>query len=93
MNYAFSNSGYSFVVRSYISVAVAAVLMKPTRVSVAYFVSEIPDMFCLRGDFFCMRSVLNKPSSSCLVTVKAKMWAISSDTHQLHYTPKQHFII
>ena len=25
--------------------------------------------------------------------VKAKMWAISSDTHQLHYIPKHHFII
>ena len=24
---------------------------------------------------------------------KAKMWAISSDTHQLHYIPKHHFII
>ena len=25
--------------------------------------------------------------------LKAKMWAISSDTHQLHYIPKHHFII
>ena len=25
--------------------------------------------------------------------IKAKMWAISSDTHQLHYIPKHHFII
>ncbi len=24
---------------------------------------------------------------------KAKMWAISSDTHQLHYISKHHFII
>ena len=25
--------------------------------------------------------------------LKAKMWAISSDTHQLHYITKHHFII
>ena len=25
--------------------------------------------------------------------IKAKMWAISSDTHQLNYIPKHHFII
>ena len=27
------------------------------------------------------------------VVIKANMWAISSDTHQLDYVPKHHFII
>ena len=27
------------------------------------------------------------------VSLKAKTWAISRDTHQLHYIPKHHFII
>ena len=28
-----------------------------------------------------------------MYVIKAKMWAICSDTHQLHYIPKHHFII
>ena len=27
------------------------------------------------------------------IMLKSKMWAISRDTHQLHYIPKHHFII
>ena len=27
------------------------------------------------------------------IVVKAKLWPISSDTHQLRYIPKHHFII
>ena len=46
---------------------------------------------------FSQRSIniWNTLSTECVhaSNVKAKMWEISSDTHQLHYIPKHHFIM
>ena len=46
--------------------------------------------------FFIMLTNLDDPLWALKKTVgimKAKLWKISSDTHQLNYTPKHHFII
>ena len=42
----------------------------------------------------CMRAYTNNPEMDCTCTiVKANIYEISTDTHQLHYIPLHHFTI